>query len=251
MDEILLLDIGNTRLRWALDAGGSFIGGGQMVHGGDPQALRLDELPLPATAAGRIVASCVAGQAIRDAVADWAAAHQQVCEWIVSPAAGHGVVNAYAEPHRLGSDRWAALVAVQRLAPGPACIVDAGTAITVDLLAAGGRHLGGYILPGWHGLVDSVLAQTALAAEPLPEPDRSPGRDTRTGLANGALTAVCALVESAVERLETELQESVQCVLTGGDSGLLGRHLSIPHATEPALVLRGLAIIAREDVVPS
>lgn len=251
-DAILLLDVGNTRLRWAVDVDGSFLTGGQLVHGGQPAISDLDVMLNAEATPGRIVASCVADESVWERIAQWAQTRLALApERVRSPARGLGVINAYADPARLGSDRWAALVALRALCPGYACVVDAGTATTVDLLAPGGRHLGGYILPGRRQLVSGVLEGTSVPAAELPVPERMPGRSTEACLANGALVALCALIESAVQRLESEARESVQCVLTGGDSALLSRHLEIPHVTEPALVLRGLARIAREDVASS
>jgi len=251
-DAILLLDVGNTRLRWAIDVDGSFLAGGQLVHGGQPAMTDLDVMLNADVTPDRIVVSCVANEMVWQRIAKWADRRLALApERVRSPARGQGVINAYAEPGRLGSDRWAALVALRARCPGYACVVDAGTATTVDLLAPDGRHLGGYILPGRGQLVSGVLEGTSVPAADLPVPERLPGRSTEACLANGALAALCALVESVVQRLESEVRESVQCVLTGGDSALLSRHLEIPHVTEPALVLRGLARIAREDVASS
>ncbi len=251
-DPILLLDVGNTRLRWALDADGSFLCGGQFPHRGNPTMADLDGMLDTEARPRRLLASCVADAPVWQCIASWAQARLDLQpERLRSPARGHGVINAYAEPARLGSDRWAALVALHAMCSGYACVVDAGTATTVDLLAPDGRHLGGYILPGWQQLVSGVLTGTAVQAADLPCPERAPGQDTDACLVNGAVTALCALVENTVQRLESRVQESVQCVLTGGNSALLGRHLEIPHVTEPALVLRGLARIAREDVASS
>lgn len=250
-ERILLLDVGNTRLKWALDEEGTFLAGGGFRHGGRLALAELETLPADA-APQRVVASCVAADAVCAALEAWAGeALGLALERVAAPARGWGIVNGYAHPDRLGSDRWAALVAARHRCAGLLCVVDAGTAITLDLLDGQGQHQGGYILPGLRALFEDVCARTAIRVADLPEPKRTPGRDTASGLVNGALEAACACIESVVAQFERQHGEAVQCLLTGGDGALLSPHLQIPHATEPALVLQGLSRIAREDPATS
>ena len=72
-----------------------------------------------------------------------------------------------------------------------------------------------------------------------------PGDSTRNCIANGALQAACGLIERTVLQLEQQSEETVQCVLTGGDSQYLAAALTIPYVIEPYLVLMGLAHIVR------
>ena len=251
-EPVLLLDVGNTRLKWALDEDGAFRAGGALRHDGRLAPAALAALERTAVAPHRVVASCVAGERVCHALEAWVRqALGQTLERISAAAQGWGVVNGYAQPESLGSDRWAALVAARDRCAGNLCVVDAGTAITVDLLDGRGRHHGGFILPGVRTLREGVRRSTAVAVDGLPPGRREPGQDTAACLANGALEAACALVESIVQRFEQQTGEAVQCLLTGGDGAALSPHLQIAHATEPALVLMGLSRMAREDPATS
>ncbi len=251
-EPILLLDVGNTRLKWALDDGGAFLAGGAFRYGGQLEPAAFAALGRTDVVPARVVASCVAGQPVWDALVHWVGQTLGLTpERLSSVAAGWGVVNGYAHPGTLGSDRWAALVAARARSKGHLCVVDAGTAITVDLLDGGGRHHGGFILPGLRAQIDGIRGRTALAVADFPSPLREPGRSTAACLANGTLEAACAFVESIVRQFERQTGEAVQCLLTGGDSAALSPHLQIPHATEPALVLMGLSRMAREDPATS
>ncbi len=252
-EPILLLDVGNTRLKWALDDEGAFLAGGGFRHGGrlDPDALGT-LIRCDAARPVRGVVSCVANEPLCATLAGWFEQHLGLSlQRVTAAARGWGVVNGYAQPQRLGSDRWAAMVAARNRCAGLVCVVDAGTAITVDLLDGAGQHQGGYILSGLHMLLEGVAENTAVRVSDLPAPLREPGRDTACGLANGALEAACAFIESIVRHFEQQMGEAVQCLLTGGDGALLSPHLQIPHATEPALVLHGLSRMAREDPATS
>jgi len=248
-EPILLLDVGNTRLKWALDEDGTFLAGSSFRHGGElvPESLA-SVIHHDDVRPARVVASCVASEGVCSALARWADQTLGLTlERITAATRGWGVVNGYARPQGLGSDRWAAMVAARNRCAGHVCIVDAGTAITVDLLDGAGQHQGGFILPGLHALLGGVAGNTAVRLSRLPDPVREPGRDTASGLANGALEAICAFIESIFHRFEQQSGEKVQCLLTGGDGAVLSPHLQIPHAMEPALVLLGLSRMARED----
>lgn len=147
---------------------------------------------------------------------------------------------AYAEPARLGVDRWLAVLAATTEA-GPAIIVDAGTAFTVDALSEGGMHLGGYILPGLSLQREALAARTARVA--FPEPDWSGldwGESTSSAVCRGSLQALVALVGAAQARLRQASGGEPRVLLTGGDAALIAAHLVAE--LHPMLVLEGLAV---------
>lgn len=251
-DEILLLDVGNTRLKWAWQSGETFLPGSELVHAG---RLGIDQL----TQIGRhhsptrVVAVCVAGDSVAESLRIQVQREfgKQV-EFVTAATEVGGIRNAYKQPAQLGSDRWAALIAAHQRRPGYLCVIDAGSALTLDLVRPDGQHLGGYILPGLAMLQNCLLERTAI---PLPPGSvnfasgTQPGNSTRSCIANGALQAACGLIERTVLQLEQQGNETVQCVLTGGDSQSLAAVLSIPYEIEPDLVLMGLAQIVRSRTV--
>lgn len=147
---------------------------------------------------------------------------------------------AYAEPGRLGVDRWLAVLAAADES-SPAIVVDAGTAFTVDALSAAGRHLGGYILPGLALQRDVLASRTAQVR--FPEADWSDagwGGSTAACVCHGSLLSLAALVEAAAARLQAEAGVRPRVLLTGGDAAHF-RPLLPQAELHPHLVLEGLA----------
>jgi type III pantothenate kinase len=157
-----------------------------------------------------------------------------------------GVTNAYAKPLDLGVDRWLALIAVHRRFPGPACIVDCGSAITIDGLAADGRHLGGLILPGLSMMREALLRGTGLDDLPPPPSPIWLACDTAGAVGSGGILACAALVERLAARIESECARVPQIILSGGDGARLRPLLASPSRYEGDLVLSGLAAIVGE-----
>jgi type III pantothenate kinase len=153
-----------------------------------------------------------------------------------SSARHAGVLNAYVHnPERLGVDRWLALIAVRERQQN-VCVVDCGTAVTIDVLQKDGQHLGGYILPGLTMMADVLLQQTKRVRFDAASVEAGVSLGTSTGEAvqHGALAAVIALIERLVA------QYGVHLVLTGGDAPQVAAGLSIPYGHEPELLLHGL-----------
>jgi len=152
-----------------------------------------------------------------------------------------GVVNAYPESDRLGVDRWLCLIAVHRQTRAPACIVDCGSAITIDGLDAHGQHLGGLILPGFEMMRAAILRNTQIQAATTGGPPELLARDTESAVAAGGLFACAGLVELVVRRIARQCGRVPEVVLTGGDGGKLPSILEMEARYEPDLVLQGLA----------
>lgn len=243
----LLIDIGNSRIKAA-----------QLTAG------RLE--PLATTAYGREgiadwCADCLAG--LTPPAAIWVASVagptvatdlQRWCEdnWRVSPhfvtserAAG-GVHNGYDEATELGVDRWLGLVAARQRHAREVCVIGAGTALTVDALAAGGEHLGGLILPGV-GLMQQALRQATYAVQTdamLPD-SLALGRSTRAGVAAGSGYAVSGLIERVVDELAASHGGNWPVLMTGGAAPAIAPLCRLPVEVETHLVLEGLAWYAR------
>ena len=249
----LLVDIGNSSVKWALQKGqGTPLAGfGSALHNG---ALPLDLLAVwdELSHIDAVLAAGVGPQTVKDAVI-------QVCEsrfarsprWIQTQAQAHGIRVAYTAPERLGVDRFLALIAAHQLAqadaaPAASLIVDAGTAATYDLLAADGQHLGGLILPGIRLMRTSLLAGTQI---PLHEPaaaDLAWAADTGEAVAAASIQAPAALTERLYRRLAEHTGTEPRLILTGGDADRLAAATRLPAEQVPDLVLRGLAAVAAD-----
>ena len=244
----LLVDIGNRRLKWATTSNGVFDDAGAFAHVNTPDlTAEWGELKRPDS----VWICCVAGAKIRAAVADFARQQWALqANLIAAQKRAAGVVNAYPKPATLGGDRWAALLAARALFPRQSLIiVDAGTAVTVDLLGDDGVHQGGVILPGVHAMSAALHDQTAnLAAVDLADdaPPDAVATDTETAIANGALLAVAGGINAAVARQQAAAKTECRVILTGGDAEKIAPLLDTAiTTTEPQLVLKGIAILAQ------
>jgi len=240
----LLLDIGNTRVKWARPEGGKLAAQGAALHLDDqlPQALaQAFEGPNPK----RVLACNVAGPLVGKAISDLC--HDRYSlqpEFLISSAEQCGVKNGYTDPARLGADRWAALIGAFHEFGGPACVIDAGTAITVDAIGKRGQHMGGLIAPGPQSM------RRALAGATAGLPDQGEGEflllahDTRSGITSGGWQAAAGLVERMHAHLVATLGADTRFIITGGDAGRLVKIVSAPFELCPDLVLQGLAVVA-------
>lgn len=240
----LLLDAGNTRLKWAWWDHG-FRPGGAVVHAGrSPEAalaaLDLKLLPTEVWAAG------VASPAVHAAMEDWAQRCNQLTpRWVTTAASACGVRCAYRNPDKLGVDRWLSLIAAFHRVRGAACVVDAGTALTLDVVDAHGQHLGGLIAPGLGAQRRGLRRETQVRSREARDAPTWLARDTDSAVAWGTLHAVIGLIERVHARVSVSVPD-MACLITGGEAEQLLPHLGDGWAFEPHLVLEGLARIANE-----
>ena len=170
-----------------------------------------------------------------------------------------GLVNGYRDPSQLGVDRWLAMRAALTRQPGPWCVVDAGTATTIDLVAAGGQHLGGVIIPGPTLMGSALRRETgdldrlAGAVDPPGSPadhDSFGGRDTGTAISLGIWRATAGLVAQARTSLGAP-RVPVNVLVTGGDGPALIPWLGGSPGSCPLLVLEGLALAGPGELAPA
>ena len=259
---VLLLDIGNSRIKWARLAG-SYRRGQRFAARGaidlerfDARGAALEKLLESMGSLPCIVACNVAGAAVERrlrAVARRAGARRP--QFVRSAAAAAGVRNSYSEPWRLGADRWAALIGARFEHPGRAlCLVAVGTAMTIDLLDERGRHRGGSIIPGPELMIKALLERTAgirrragrNATQAMARAGASPGlfaRDTRDAVTAGAVNAAAALIGESMRAARGLLGRNPRLILSGGAAGKVGSRLHLPYRRGDELVLRGLAVL--------
>ena len=230
------LDIGNSRTKWRF-AGAS----------GSLKSPRIPTLADAAERPDRVRISAVAGA--RDRLAAAVEARFGIApEFAEVSRELAGVVCCYDDPKRLGIDRWLALVAAWQRVRGAVAVVDAGTAITVDLVDDRGRHQGGYIVPGIGLMRRSLAGETRDLALPklLADLDDAglppPGKSTDAAIAGGTLAMPIAFLNAVLARFTASSSTGVTTFLCGGDAHLLRHRLASPTRVEPALVLDGLAI---------
>ena len=275
----LLVDIGNGRLKWAgADAGGGLDGrtgalGYDEVADDADTATATAGVPndLPGLAAqwaalerpASVWVSCVARPEVKRAVVAYAHdAWSLQPVFIAAQKQQAGVVNGYPDPASLGADRWAALVAAAARFPRqPLIVVDAGTAVTVDLLDGDGVFRGGVIFPGVYAMRAALGEQTENITENIAgcitntdaanraeqtEQVNATATDTHGAVAGGALLAVAGGINLAVARQRAMLQTPCGVIATGGDAGRIAPLLEAEVRIEPQLVLHGLGVLSKE-----
>jgi type III pantothenate kinase len=237
---ILLLDVGNSRVKWAVFDGKALHAPEAREHGGRPGAL-LESVALPLTEA--VWVSNVTGAEhegpIADAVDAQCGARAQFArtrrDW-------SGLRVAYGQPERLGVDRWLAMAAIWIETEKPFCVVNAGTALTFDEVRRAGRHAGGLIAPGLTTALNAVRGATRFAlARDAGAFIEGLGTDTESCVRQGALYACAGMVERAARDVLG------MKVLTGGDAATLRPHIGKDWTVRPNLVLEGLLAYAQNE----
>lgn len=254
----LAIDIGNTRLKWALYDHGH--PGARLLQQGAVFLEAIDSLAegdwrgLPAPAPGAMLGCAVAGEAVRRRVEEQMEAWEIEPRWVVPAAHDGGVVNGYDHPHRLGADRWVALIgARQRALSGgsarPALVVMVGTAVTVDALDTEGRFLGGLILPGFGLMLKALEMGTAGLRVPTGEVVDFP-TNTSDALMSGGTSAIAGAIERRHRRLGERCGAPPLLLMAGGAAVKVAPTLELPVQIVDTLLFEGLlALQARRQTL--
>jgi type III pantothenate kinase len=243
---VLLVDIGNTRIKWSMLRGDKLGRQKALEHAGI-SARDLERQIFATRGITRVVAASVAGTRLNRLVAATCRRKTGLpCEFVASARNAAGLTTRYKEPWRLGVDRFMAVIGAYHMARARgACVVDVGTAMTVDLVDPLGVHLGGAIIPGPELMVRGVLRNTAGIARRAGGSPANQGlfaQDTRAAIAQGARYAVAALIDRAVLEAQRLLQRTPLVLLTGGAAVQIEPLLQCSYVSVPDLVLRGVAL---------
>lgn len=237
----LLVDAGNTRIKWALTRGDKWLEVGELSTA---EAATLSRRLARGAEITEVWCSNVAGDMVAEGLSrgEWAARWHFVSAGVRQC----GVHNGYESPERLGSDRWAALIAAWHLVGGSCLVVGCGTATTVDALSDRGEFLGGLILPGLDLMRSSLCGATARLRSETGHCVAFP-RNTADAVWSGAVLATCGAIRSQHELLAAQVGSSaLPVVLGGGAAEYLCGQLNLPLRLVDNPVLQGLWLIARE-----
>ncbi len=248
----LALDVGNTRLKWAL------------YEAAHPQALLISQgaiflenidklsdvdwqgLPAPE----RILGCIVAGDAIKRRVEEQLEMWDVSVHWVVPSLAAAGVVNGYDHPTRLGADRWVAIIGARQriLSRGqrkPIVVVMVGTAVTVEAIDMHGKFLGGFILPG-HGIMLRAL-ESGTAGLHVPTGDvKEFPTNTSDALTSGGTYAIAGAIRRMRHHLEDHCGQEPLCLMTGGAGWKMLPTMGIEVELVDSLIFDGLLALAQE-----
>jgi len=247
---MLLLDVGNSSVKWATQTNGQFRRGSCFRHDSEIFA-HAAEQAWGSFEPTRVVVANVAGERMEQLISGWMKGKWGIApEYLQASAMICGVKNAYAEPGKLGIDRWAAMIEAHHLYKGPVCIIDCGSAITIDALAADGGHLGGLIMPGIELQQGALVSNTADINGFSGEVDNRTSllaSETGEAVVYGTLYMITAAIDRVIADVSAECGEPLKTMITGGDAERILPLLTQQVQHEADLVLKGVARLAGES----
>ncbi|MEM7281250.1 MAG: type III pantothenate kinase [Pseudomonadota bacterium] len=249
----LLVDIGNTRVKWAWYTQVEGLSHqGKIKHRGvvgelnvrfDAIIDRINSRP------ERVLLANVAGKQLQNRFVRWCADAGVPLDIVRVAQDRFGIRLAYADPAALGVDRWLAMVAAKQRNRKPFLVVDAGTAVTLDAVDSDGTHLGGCISPGVPLMQETLLKKTADIRHAEAHTVQLFASGTGDAVAAGAWFSVAALADRGVQELEKRVGVKPKVFITGGDGERVADLMYSKCRFDPDLVLRGLAVCVKVPLV--
>lgn len=240
----LLIDIGNSQLKWATrgqaNSGRGWFFGEPSLHGGDYQACIAalwDELPKP----DRVALSCVASAKASEVADQRVASLWGMDIRHLSNAEKTFNISSRYAPNELGVDRWLSVIGARSLCEGDLVVADFGSAVNIEFLSADNQYLGGMILPGRALMHHSLLNGTAIDSGSLDQFDGQLGESTKAAISAGVISALTGALEKAIRIAEQQHKRKWRAIITGGDSSMLAPFLSKQYVLEPNLVFIGMS----------
>jgi len=241
---MLLIDIGNTRIKWQmLDHGRVIASGDSLSHQG---ILLIAEKSWRQLRPAHVWVSNVLGSEVSQILQDWVSRQWQLqVDFAQTKAEAFGISCAYSQPENLGVDRWLGLIAAHHLLHADTVLVSCGSALTLDYLFADGSHQGGLIVPGPRMMRNSLLQNTAMQCDVFPPAQLQAAKDTAAAIQNGAYWTSLAMIETFFTNCSNTSAAAVPTLLfTGGDALQLMRLSALEARHEAGLVFSGLKILA-------
>ncbi len=248
---ILVIDVGNTRLKWAWLTSTGLSDQQAIVHREAKPGIWTSALFESGQKPTRVLVSNVAGPAMAKTLTHLAKKTFHVDVQFVTAARQFGdLTSGYLDPSLLGADRWLALIGAWTRARSALCVVDAGTAVKVDSVAASGQHLGGLIAPGIHMMREALMSKTSDIARAVEHSTPSLAgvlaNNTIGAVSRGAVFALAGMADRAAEIIEQSTGTKPKLFITGGDAGMITGTMRTHGEIVPDLVLQGLAVIAAQ-----
>ena len=249
----LLLDVGNSRLKWGVLEDGAIRRTGHIAQDTiAEQGIQVITTKLPRRV-DAVFASNVAGVSYATRLSGVIGMHCN-CDvrFARSERRGWGVTNGYRQPRRLGVDRWVAMVGAWSELQRSCLVIDVGTAMTIDAVDDEGQHLGGQIVPGVETMLESLSQATSDLPRVRAATKQSPpsldmfGRNTTAAIREGVQSAVAGAIDRSIDALQSNAYEP-EIVLTGGGASRILGALEATPLHRPNLVLQGLACMLENE----
>lgn len=239
-DSCLQLDVGNSSAKWRLVSDKQVIARGNYRPGDEASQGSLLNC---CETLEHIWISSVAAPAAEEQLAALLARKWGVAPWFARTEARTGnLYNSYADPGRMGVDRWLAMLGAREREPGKLCVIDAGSALTIDIVNAAGEHEGGYIIPGLRLMERALLLDTdRVRFEEKVGYSLAPGTSTAEAVRHGVALAQAGAVALALKQAGSEPMTLFYC---GGAGETLMGLVRCTGQWAPDLVFEGLARMA-------
>ena len=243
----LLIDIGNSRIKWAIYENHNLEEVQACLYERPilPKELK-DALQYIAKPPSRVLIANVAGDELALSIVEFLN-----LLWSIKPDFINvekercGVINGYKNISELGVDRWLALLAVWSQHHEAACIVDCGTALTIDVIDHNGVYQGGFIIPGPRLMQETLIDSTSNISVSVDEQYTSAlGTSTLECVRNGAGLATASFVDRITSVMKQQYGAKLHCVITGGGASQISGLLEHAFKHQVNLVLLGLAALA-------
>jgi type III pantothenate kinase len=247
---MFLVDIGNSRIKWGYAENGQLHHRGELAYDSRSLESQLGEAWAELPKSDKAFIASVGTPKALKSIRDWLGRQwMSKAQVVKSTASACKVSNAYMEPERLGVDRWLAIIAAYSKQKRAVCVIDCGTAITIDVVSHNGEHLGGLIIPGIEMMRNSLVKGTTGIKLQKAQPAEVSllARDTEGAVIGGTLYTSIAVIDRVVSDITETLGRNIAYVITGGDAANLLPLLQHQYISEPDLVLQGLALVATEN----
>ncbi len=253
----LLVDIGNTRIKWAFVNDNGLLPSEAMNHA-DWLTLLENSNWLIKQQVSEVIIASVANDSLIKKITAYAKQNWQChSRRLSTEAAWQQLKNGYTSVEQMGVDRWLAMIAAWALkkeankkkTDGACLVIDCGTAITVDAIDENGQHLGGHIVPGLDLLRQTLIKQTA-AVRPESKTDNnlktSYANDTTGAVNHGSLSMVVDYLQNSWQRFQQQYPTAT-LFISGGNGALISELLGEEEAYTKELVLQGMSLVVDEQ----
>lgn len=250
---ILTVDIGNSRIKWASWQVEKIVARGVAAYTVDKSAEVFDDLFSVLEKPAFIFAVSVAGNKLSTGLDEWSRQYWQLgVKFLKTEKQFNNIINAYEYPGQHGADRWAAVVASHQSCPGfSVCVINAGTAITFDLINKNGQHLGGYILPSFVTMHNALLADTANVKSVFNVEfnENSVPDNTDDAVNQGLHILLQAGIREICQSAKQKMDSPMKIIISGGFAKTILDYPDMPGMIyKPDLVMQGLFEIMKQQM---
>lgn len=241
---MLAIDVGNTRLKWGLWKHNDLIQKGAFNYHPEQLETELSHYLVSLGPQEDVCICCVASEQVRLSIKQWFQLQwNSVVSFVESQGELMGLHNGYTNPEQMGADRWVAMLAAFIKYQQAVCVIDCGTAVTMDLVNAQGRHLGGLIMPGLDLMQNALYTGTQRIKEAKGSVHEL-GINTADAVVSGCHQLLSEGLRGLVAKHRVTVGGDLLCVVTGGNAELLIQQDQFDCCHDPDLILYGLNVIS-------